>query len=94
MPYYKNIGTCEMKYHGVSIQPNKVKFFEKSVMDNNLMQVVPEAESALHESSVRKKRSYNRKNLESMEEATTSKSEPLKTVSDSETEISSESKCD
>lgn len=94
MPYYKNIGTCEMKYHGVSIQPNEVKFFEKSVMDNNLMQVTPEDESDSNESPVRKKRSYNRKNPESMEEATTSESEPSKTVSDSETEISSESKCD
>ena len=92
MPYYKNIGTCEMKYHGVSIQPNEVKFFEKPVMDNNLMQV-PEEESTSRESTVKRRKSSNHKTVEPVKEEATSKAVSSRTE-EPESETSSESNCE
>lgn len=90
MPYYKNIGNCEIKYHGVSIHPDEVKFFEKSVMDKNLMQVEHVEDSSSEEPPVRKRRSYNRKNVESKEQETTTSKVEIEPNVVPEPEISTE----
>ena len=38
MPYYKNIGLCDVTYQGVTVAPGKVAKFRNYVMNDNLIQ--------------------------------------------------------
>lgn len=61
MPYYKNVGLCNLSYYGVSIEPGQVKKFPNCIDNDNL--IVVDSNEVKHDNSksCEKKYTHTRK---------------------------------
>lgn len=66
MPYYKNVGLCNLSYYGVSIEPGQVKKFPNCIDNDNL--IVVDSNAAKHDNNKMcdKKCTHTRKRKQSV----------------------------
>ena len=66
MPYYKNVGLCNLSYYGVSIEPGQVKKFPNCIDNDNLIVVDSNTVKRDNSKSCEKKYAHTRKRKTSL----------------------------